>query len=69
MEIDVRCEGLEELLKRLERMGRNTEPVLERALERGAKGCRLRSSLLFRSMKVHSGSASQLKSPTGLRML
>ena len=37
MEIDVRCEGLEELLKRLERMGRNTEPVLERALERGAK--------------------------------
>lgn len=37
MEIDVRCEGLEELLNRLERMGRNTEPVLERALERGAK--------------------------------
>lgn len=43
MEIDVRCEGLEELLNRLQRMGQNTEPVLERALERGAK--RLQASI------------------------
>lgn len=37
MEISVETEGLEELLARFQRMGVNTEPFMERALERGAK--------------------------------
>lgn len=37
MEISVETQGLEELLARFQRMGVDTEPILERALERGAK--------------------------------
>ena len=35
MEISIETEGLEELLAKFERLGMNSEPILERALERG----------------------------------
>ena len=37
MDIDIRCEGIDNLLRRFESMGVNTEPILETALEKGAK--------------------------------
>ena len=43
MEISIETEGLEELLAKFERLGMNSEPILERALERGAK--RLQASI------------------------
>ena len=36
MEIDIQCEGIERLLGRFQQMGLNSEPFLDRAVEKGA---------------------------------